>query len=219
VIKKLFVFVLSLVIVSQVFGENNRRHLEYRSSLSKLSVADRNLVYRINKYFEDISTIKSDFYQFNSVDQSSSEGTFKMARPGKFRFEYLSSPRSLFISSGGVTSYYDIELDEVSVLPVSKVPLVYLLSGQRGLEDLDSKILKVSCSEIGCTAVTEVMLDDVDYKVEYVFDTSIKNLVAINITIDDEQKISLKFVNTEINLALDNNVFIFRNPRVYRKRK
>ncbi|MDR2777305.1 MAG: outer-membrane lipoprotein carrier protein LolA [Rickettsiales bacterium] len=209
----------ALSIITLALERNSLSATEYTSSLGRLGAADRKQVKRADDYFRNINTVKSDFYQFNSIDQGSSMGTFQVAKPNKFRFEYLNSPRSLFISNGGVTTYYDMELDEISVLPASKIPLVLLLSGQSGLEDLNSEILGVNYVGDNCVITTRILLDDIEYGVEYVFDRKIENLREIHIVIEEEQKITLRLINTEINSVLDKDVFIFRNPRLHRKRK
>jgi outer membrane lipoprotein-sorting protein len=192
---------------------------KYTSSLSGLGTTGRTVVNKANAYFRNIKTIKSDFYQSNGPGQNDSWGTFQISRPGKLKFEYISPPKSLFISNGGVINYYDQELDEISVLPASKIPLVFLLDNGQSLENLDSDILGVTCSRESCIIITEVIEDEMDYRIEYIFDKKVENLLEIAIMVDDDQRISLKLVNTEINLNIDEKVFVFRNPRVYRNRK
>ncbi|MDR1426060.1 MAG: outer membrane lipoprotein carrier protein LolA [Rickettsiales bacterium] len=180
---------------------------------------NRKLVDRVNIYFKAIDTMESDFRQSSGADGNISVGTFQIARSGKFKFEYLSSPKSVFISNGGAITYYDIELDEISVIPSSKMPIVFLLNGQLGLEELGAEILQASCSEDNCTIAAKIIVDGENYRVEYVFDREIKNLIEIDIVADGAQKIYLELSNTRINTALEKGIFIFKNPRIYKKRK
>ncbi|MDR3079124.1 MAG: outer membrane lipoprotein carrier protein LolA [Rickettsiales bacterium] len=192
---------------------------KYASSLGRLGTREKALASRANAYFKNLDTLRSDFWQSSGSAAVDSRGTLEIARPGRLRLEYLSSPRSLFISNGGTMSYYDVELDEVSILPSSRIPLVFLLARGKGLDSMDSDILEVVCSGSDCRIITETRAEEVSYLIEYTFDKNIENLLEIAITPDGEERIGLRLVNSEINPKIDEKDFIFRNPRIYKNRK
>ncbi|MDR2077926.1 MAG: outer membrane lipoprotein carrier protein LolA [Rickettsiales bacterium] len=185
----------------------------------KLSAEDRDIFSRANVYFKNIETFKGNFIQTNEFDQNIADGILYISRPNKFRFEYFSPIQTLIVGDGKTVSHYDMDLDEVSIVPASIIPMAFLMEKQRGLENMNVNKINIARSGSEYIIATEVTEGDNVYRIEYIFDRHIKTLYGINIYIDENQRIFLTLTETRINLKLNSSLFVFKNPRLHSKRK
>jgi outer membrane lipoprotein-sorting protein len=191
---------------------------DYTNSYNRLSKDDQAKINRINRYFDSIRTFKSNFIQFNENDSRMSEGVIHIEKPDKIRFEYTNPFKTLFIKNKGVINYYDIDMDELVVVPQSVNPVFELFSKQDNLAKLNSEILSVRQSEDNNIIVeTRLKFDDNAMGIMYIFDREITALVGLNI--DNGDKIELSFFNAEVNSAINKKTFVFDNPRLFDNRK
>jgi outer membrane lipoprotein-sorting protein len=190
-----------------------------KAALGGLSAKDRDVFNRVNAYFKNIETIRSNFVQTSEFDHNIADGVFYIARPNKFRFEYFSPRQILIVSNGKIINHYDVDLDEVSIVTNSVIPMVFLLERHRGLESMNLRRFKVTFVGNECIIMTEVS-DNSDVRgIEYIFDKAIEKLHGINIYMEENQKISLSLMDTNINLKLSDNLFMFKNPHFFNRRK
>ena len=91
-----------------------------------LSAADRGDVGRIEAYLNRIGTLKARFLQVSSTGELS-EGTLFISRPGKLRIEYDPPVPILIVAGGGVLTYFDKELEQVSEIDIESTPAGFLL--------------------------------------------------------------------------------------------
>ena len=85
----------------------------YKKSYNKLSNKNKIIIDKVNDYLLNINALYSDFIQFNEMEETSSEGKFFLQRPNKLRFEYINPFKMLLITNNSVTTFYDIELEEI----------------------------------------------------------------------------------------------------------
>jgi len=78
-------------------------------------------------YLNAIHTLKAHFLQV-APDGAMSQGTVWMERPGRMRFEYDPPAPYLLVAGGGVLSFEDKSIQQVSQAPLSLTPLGMLLS-------------------------------------------------------------------------------------------
>jgi outer membrane lipoprotein-sorting protein len=193
---------------------------DFKDSYSKLKQKDKNIVEKVDKYFVNFKTMKSNFIQFNSLDDSLSEGVFYISRNNKLRFEYTNPFKSILITNDKITTFYDIELDEISTVPTGTTPISFLLVEKQGLRGLNSTILSVEEDEEENIVVnTENEKDGNVYILSFVFDSDITVIKKLDIVDNGESSINLEFFNLEKDVELENDLFVFKNPRLYKKRK
>jgi outer membrane lipoprotein-sorting protein len=190
---------------------------DYVASYEKLNKDNRTIINRVNKYFDSIGTFRSNFIQFNESDSSMSEGLIYVEKPDKIRFEYTNPFRTLFIKNKGIINYYDVDMDELIVVPQSISPIFELFSKQDNLEKLNSEILSVKRMENGIAVETKLTIGDDKIGLTYIFNNEITMLVGLNIT--NGEKIELSFFNVELNPKLPKKIFIFDNPRLFNNKK
>src|SRR5476649_722580 len=68
---------------------------------------------KVQTYLNKLTTVQADFLQI-SPEGNESTGKFFLSRPGKMRWQYNPPVPVLIIVSGGILSYYDAELDQIS---------------------------------------------------------------------------------------------------------
>jgi len=82
---------------------------------------------QVQAYLNSIHTLKAHFLQV-APDGAMSQGTVWMERPGRMRFEYDPPAPFLLVAGGGVLSFEDRSINQVSQVPLSLTPLGILLS-------------------------------------------------------------------------------------------
>ncbi|MGE5768077.1 MAG: LolA family protein, partial [Bacteroidota bacterium] len=81
---------------------------------------------RVERYLNDIKTLKGRFVQVSS-NGSYAEGEVYLDRPGHMRFDYDPPVPVLIIANGLSLLYYDEELKEATFLPLWETPLWFLI--------------------------------------------------------------------------------------------
>ena len=75
------------------------------------------LLHEIEKYFNDIHTLRADFQQINP-DASISKGVFYLAKPGKLCWTYTAPKQVIVIFKNKKLAYYNAELRQVNYFKV-----------------------------------------------------------------------------------------------------
>ena len=215
--KKIIYFILLIFFICPVFAGEI-----FNKSFEKLSKQDKISVESVNNYFNSVESFKSEFIQFNNADNTVAEGNFYMQKPNLLRFEYTYPFKTLLILNGNIIHYYDVELDEVTTLSKSVNPVFDLLSKQQNLAELDSKILDVRNENEKYYINTELNITNKDetdkYNVVYIFNNDIDTLEGLKLD-NGNGVIELKFLKTKKNVRINKDTFIFKNPRLYKKRR
>jgi outer membrane lipoprotein-sorting protein len=91
-------------------------------------------VTRVERYLNDIKTMKARFVQVSS-NGAYAEGDLVIDRPGHMRFDYDPPTPVLIIANGLQLLYYDRELKEATFLPLWETPLWFLIREEVRLDD------------------------------------------------------------------------------------
>jgi outer membrane lipoprotein-sorting protein len=81
---------------------------------------------QVQAYLNSIHTLRAHFLQV-APNGGMSQGTVWMDRPGRMRFEYDPPAPFLLVAGGGVLSFEDRSINQVSQAPLSMTPLGILL--------------------------------------------------------------------------------------------
>lgn len=95
----------------------------------------------LRRFYQKVDTLSGEFAQVQRDEQGQvlarSRGTFAIARPHRFRWEYVEPYRQIIVSDGEMLRTYDVDLAQVTVRPVtqalSDTPAM-LLSGAPDLD-------------------------------------------------------------------------------------
>ncbi|MDX1711958.1 MAG: outer membrane lipoprotein carrier protein LolA [Rhodovibrionaceae bacterium] len=107
-----------------------------------LSPDDVAAVRRIEDYLNGLKTIRARFIQTSS-DGTIAEGTVRLKRPGRMRFEYDPPIPIIIVSNGNTLLYYDQELEQTTYVPLWETPLWFLVKEQIDISESDLTILDV----------------------------------------------------------------------------
>lgn len=100
------------------------------AALSEQDMAD---LARVEQYMDSIITLQAKFQQVEP-DGRLAFGTIYLRKPGRLRVEYDTMPISV-IADGGLISYYDAELDQLSQLPLRQSTAWFLVRHPIDLSD------------------------------------------------------------------------------------
>ena len=107
---------------------------ESLAQTATLSPDDVATVTRVERYLNQIKTMKARFVQVSS-NGSYAEGEVVIDRPGHLRFDYDPPVPVLMIANGLSLLYYDEELKEATFLPLWETPLWFLIREEVRLDE------------------------------------------------------------------------------------
>jgi outer membrane lipoprotein-sorting protein len=178
-----------------------------------LPAPDAAAIARIEAYLNGLTTLRSDFVQINP-DGRKVTGELYYQRPDKMRLDYDPPSPILIISDGWWVIYYDRKLEQVSHLTIGSTPLGFLLADDIRLS--------------GAVTVTDVARADGELKVTLVRSEE-PNQGSIQLAFAEDplelrrwtvvdaqgQATYVKLEALETGMALDRELFRFRNPQFY----
>ena len=103
---------------------------------------DAKEIARVEDYLNGITTLRARFFQVDP-DGKEKQGTLYIDRPGRLRLEYDPPVSVLMVANGSRLVYFDLDLGQVSELPLT-TPLAKLLIGKRVSLGDDLEVLKIA---------------------------------------------------------------------------
>jgi outer membrane lipoprotein-sorting protein len=168
---------------------------------------------RIEDYLNDLTTLKADFVQINP-DGGTITGELYYQRPDKMRLDYDPPSEILVISDGWQIVYYDRRLDQVSHVFPNSTPLGFLLSDQIRLSgDVTVTGVERSAGELHVTLVQTEEPNQGSIQLSFAEDPL--ELRRWTLTDAQGQATHVVLERAESGLALDRELFRFRNPKFY----
>ena len=186
-----------------------------RPQAADISREERAEINRIERYLNGMTTLQARFVQVSSNGQFA-EGSLYISRPGKLRIEYDPPVPVLIVTDGPFLVYYDEELEQVSHIPLGSTPASILTRPDISLTGGDL-ILTGFESKGETLRVTVVQASDpYSGRVSLIFD---KDPLALSKwTVVDAQGIEtdVSLRAAQVDVALDQNLFRFRDPRIFK---
>jgi outer membrane lipoprotein-sorting protein len=176
-----------------------------------LSEEDQSWLSRTEDYFNSIQSIRAGFLQTSS-EGGAAEGVFYLRRPGLLRVEYLPPTPVLIVGDGLFLHFHDTELGQVSDWPIFDTPLGAISADEvRFNEDL---IVTGFQRRSGALAITLVKREDPGLGSLTLY-FSEKPMALRQWKVIDAQGLvtSVALFDAETNIALDNRLFVFDDPR------
>ena len=103
---------------------------------------DAKEIARVENYLNSITTLRARFFQVDPDDKEK-QGTLYIDRPGRLRLEYDPPVSVLMVANGSRLVYFDLDLGQVSELPLT-TPLAKLLISKRVSLGDDLEVLKIA---------------------------------------------------------------------------
>jgi len=169
---------------------------------------------QIEGYLNGLRTLRADFVQI-APDGGTATGTFYYARPDKMRLDYDPPSDLLIIANGWKLVYEDRRLEQISQLFTSQTPLGFLLDDEIRLRGGDVTVTSLE-RRGGELRLAVVQTDEpAEGSITLVFAEQPFELRRW--TIVDAQGYATHVVleGIETDVALDQELFVFRDPRFY----
>jgi outer membrane lipoprotein carrier protein len=171
----------------------------------------------LDRFGENINNLTARFVQqvYDDSDNAldSASGTLALARPNRFRWDYLKPDEQRIIADGDNIWIYDVELEQVSVRPQSfdeqQSPLAVLL-------DLPSLDLQFDTEERPAVADTQwLRLTPKSKDAEFAYvDLGLRQNELVRMVMVDivGQRTEIVFADWERNATLPTATFVFDPP-------
>ncbi|MBY0406580.1 MAG: outer membrane lipoprotein carrier protein LolA, partial [Rickettsiales bacterium] len=174
-------------------------------------------LHRLETYLSNMSTVASDFTQV-APDGSLTNGKFYLQRPGKMRWQYNPPTPILMVSNSSELVYYDYELEQVSHIPLDSTLIGFLaqekirFSGKVGIVDFSQSadVIRVTLAQKDKPDDGQLLLEFSDHPL------ALRNMVITDAT---QQVTTVSLNNARYGLKLDEELFVFRDPRKPRNQR
>ena len=170
-----------------------------------LTAEDKANVARVEKYFNEITSMRSSFLQASSTGLVA-RGTVWLRRPGRMRFEYDPPSPVLITSDGILITYQDIELRQTNQIPLFTSPLAMLVDDR--VKFGDKLLVEAVENQSNVLRITVRQRDEPDQgHVTLVFQDN--PLALKQWTIVDAQQVSVKvaLLDPEFGVQIPNELF------------
>jgi outer membrane lipoprotein-sorting protein len=175
-----------------------------------LSEADKADIARVERYLNEIRTVKSQFVQVNP-DGSLMKGIFYLSRPGKMRLEYDPPVKNFIVADGWFVFFWDGELEQQSSQPIGSSLADLIL---RDNIHLSGEVTVTGIARGSKTLeVTLVKTDDAGSgQLTLIFEDHPMSLRKWRVL--DAQGLTTEtgLVNPQFGVPLDRNLFYFKAP-------
>ncbi len=171
-----------------------------------LDDAQKQLVQRINDYFNSFKSLKGDFTQV-SPRGNTARGLIFISKPGKLRFDYAPPSPLLIASDGTWLTIKNKKKEKGDQVPISSTPLRLIVAPKLNLFT-ETAILAVQSAD----GFTTLQLADKNENVNagsmiLVYDEK-QNVLQQWIIVDGKgQRTTVQLENLELNVALDPKLF------------
>ena len=166
---------------------------------------------QVEAFFNGITTLRARFLQLGHHGQSA-EGTARIWRPGRMRFDYDPPEPTLLIAADGQFFHWDRLMREASIVPLSSTPFAMLLrdplelSGEITVEGVERAggVIRLTLHRTGREA---------EGRIQLVFDET--PMMLRQWAVQDAQGFITRVTLTEITLGerFDPFQFAFNDPR------
>jgi outer membrane lipoprotein-sorting protein len=169
---------------------------------------------RIEDYLNGLRTLRAKFVQINP-DGGTATGTLYFDRPDKMRLDYDPPSELLIIANGWKLVYQDRRLKQISQLFTSSTPLGFLLEDQIRLQGGDVAV--TSLTRRGGEIQVAVVQSDQPAEGSITLAFAEQPFELRRWTIIDAQGYATHVVleGLETDVKLDQELFIFRDPKFY----
>lgn len=180
-----------------------------------LSEDEARWLQRAEDYFNSIDSIRAAFFQTSS-EGGTAEGVFYLSRPGRLRIEYLPPTPVLIVGDGLLLHFHDTELGQVNDWPIFDTPLGALSADEvKFNEDL---VVTGFRRRSGALAITLVKREDPGLgSLTLYFSEAPMELKQWKVIDAQGLVTTVALFDAETNIALDNRLFVFDDPREARQ--
>lgn len=187
-----------------------------RPKAASISSEERAELQRIERYLNQIRTMRARFLQVSSNGQAA-EGDLYLSRPGHLRVEYDPPVPVLIVADGRFLIYYDSELEQVSYIPLGSTPASILTRADIDLQGSELILTDFTRND-GIVRVTLVQADDpYSGSVTLVFQRDPMTLRRWTVVDAQGVETDVSLVAARFGEPIDPDLFEFKDPRIFGK--
>lgn len=176
------------------------------------TVTDRQLIQRINAYFNGVRTMSGAFVQF-SPSGVRTDGTFVLARPGKIRFDYDPPTKMQIVADGKSVAVRDTRRQTQDIWPLGQTPMRFLLANNIDLTR-DAKVASVTEADGLITVVVQEKTVFGNGRLTLFFDATSAQLKQWTVTDAQGQDTSVAIYDVKTNVPVDPKQFVINYQRI-----
>ena len=175
--------------------------------------ANRKLLSKIETAYNKMRSLKADFAQFNSkMKDDLQTGVIYIQRPGQMRLVYEQGSPLEFVATNGYFEYHDKDLEEVNYFELSSTPVEWILRDKLVFDDEGFVVTDIQ-TILDEYFITAHKKDAKELgELTLVIDKDTLNLKQWDVLDMQGIKSTVSLFNIEQNIALDKNIFVFKNP-------
>ena len=198
---------LVVAVLAAAFGQATPA----QAASTPLSAQQQAHIERIERYFGDLKAMAAHFLQVSSNGRLA-RGRFYLWRPGRMRFEYDPPSPILIVSDGKWVSYTDNELEQTTLVPLSRTPLAVLVKDPISLAT-STEILAVE-QAAGILRVAFQMPDDPDAGIlKLAFTQQPFELKQWTVTDAQGTEVRVTLINAIRGERFDQDLFVVQHPK------
>lgn len=212
------IFVITLFLFALVLSPTNAFANENKKN--SLSNTEMEFVAKAQKFISQLKTLQGGFMQLDSDTSSVSRGEVYISKPGKMLLRYVDPQQADFYLVGGRIMAYDYELEQLNHTDADNTAFSVFL--QPNFDLLNNLMLKVVSVDEQPTKYTVNFVpfnpDEQETKsISLSFSLNENKLVGFDRTDADGNKFEITFINTDYNKNIDDEIFVFKDPRKQNK--
>jgi len=173
---------------------------------------------QLNSFLEQTRTLSAEFVQL-SIDESGkpgqrSTGRFYLAKPGKFRWDYLQPYKQEIVANGDKVWFFDADLEQVTVKRLGKAigsTPALLLTGQVSLQK--NFVIEEERFADGMQWVKLTPRSEDDSFKYILIGIDVESLRGMELSDNFGQLTRIAFSNVKSNVQIDPNLFEFVAPK------
>ena len=166
---------------------------------------------RIDAAMNSTVSFSGRFAQYGS-DNSFSQGSIFLKRPGKVRFEYDAPAQMLMVSDGVTLTQVDKALDTKDRIPLKATPLAFFLGENVKLED-DVEVISLQKTMDSISVTAKDGSGEMDGAITMIFDPSTFALREWVVHDGFGQQTKILLSDLKYNERLNPRLFVLRDDR------
>lgn len=178
---------------------------------------NREILQKVEAAYNQIRTLKAKFAQFNSKMQDDLQtGELYLSRPGQMRLVYEKGSPLEFYAHNGYLIYHDKDLKEVNYFHLKQTPVSLILKDKLKFDDPEFMVTDIR-TVLDEYYVTAIKKDARELgSLTLIIDKDTMQLKQWDVVDLEGVKSTVSLYDTEFNVPIDKNLFIFHNP--YKKK-
>lgn len=211
--KKLLIVLCLILLAMPAYAESKDR----TDSFDPLAYASQ--IKQVEKYLSGFKTLTARFIQINQTKAVLSQGKIFIERPGKARWEYLSPEQILLVVKDGKLSFWDKELDQITYADLPPTPLEILLYNNVEFSEKTKVIDVLETDDMLTVIIAPTSTDNEFQYLEMEFSKDPLTLKRLRRADANNAITTIQLINPKFDKKLDEELFTFKNPRVFDKQK